>query len=249
MVVVDASDLTIDAAFAIFADQDSGCLSYGVESGGDRWFVKTATTPDARASLTRSACLHAAVRHDAIVRPAHVFDGLDGVTLVYPWYDGSVLNAATYDGPDRSALYRFQGLPLAAVRDAADTVLDAHLAVAAAGWVPVDLYDGCFLYDFDRHRMRLVDLDEYRPGPFTLHSDRLPGSARYMAPEESVPGSRIDERTGVYVLGRTLWHLLDTPSGHRATPAQRDVIDTATRPAPGDRHGTIAELVRAFRGA
>ena len=31
---------------------------------------------------------------------------------------------------------------------------------AAAGFVAVDLYDGCFIYDFDRHEMRVIDLDE-----------------------------------------------------------------------------------------
>lgn len=44
--------------------------------------------------------------------------------------------------------------------------------------------DGCFLYDDERLAMHLVDLDEYRPGPFTVTADRLPGSSRYMAPEE-----------------------------------------------------------------
>jgi len=32
---------------------------------------------------------------------------------------------------------------------ALDAILDAHVAIAAAGWISVDLYDGCFLYDFD----------------------------------------------------------------------------------------------------
>ncbi|MGW5434528.1 hypothetical protein ACWET9_46705 [Streptomyces sp. NPDC004059] len=53
-----------------------------------------------------------------------------------------------------------------------------------AGFVAVGLYDGCMLYDFDEHRMSLCDLDEYRASPFVLNADRLPGSTRYMAPEE-----------------------------------------------------------------
>jgi serine/threonine-protein kinase len=236
-------------AFVVFDAQDSGCLSYGVRSGQRRWFVKTATTPAARASLTRAFGLHAAVRHEAIVAPEMVFDGADGPTLVYPWRAGTVLNHATVHGADRRALARFQTLPVAAVESALDRILDAHLAVAAAGYVAVDLYDGCLLYDFDAHRMWLIDLDEYRPGPFILNSDRLAGSRRYMAPEEFIRGSFIDERTSVHALGRTLYHLLDSPAGWRGTPAQRAVVDHATRPTPADRYADTAALATAWQQA
>jgi hypothetical protein len=235
---------SLDNAFAVFDHQDSGCLSYGVESDGRRWFVKRARTAAGRASLLRALDLHAAVRHDAIVRPVQV---LDGPVLVYPWYDGTVLNAATLAGTNRSALYRFQALPVPEVLDALDTVLDAHLAVASAGFVPIDLYDGCFLYDFDHHVMRLIDLDEYRPGPFVLDTERLPGSRAYMAPEEFVRGSTIDVRTGVHDLGRVLFQLLDAPAGWRGRGDQADVIARATAPDPADRFPYAPALVTAWR--
>ncbi|WP_050566143.1 hypothetical protein [Salinispora arenicola] len=138
--------------------------------------------------MLRAARFPAAVQHPAIVRPEHV---LDGPTLVYPWHDGSVLKYATVHGSGRSALHRFQQLPLSDVEAAIDTILDAHLAVAAAGYVMFGLYVGCLLYNFHAHRIRLIDLDEYRLGPFTLDTDRLPGSRRYIAPENSsaVPSS------------------------------------------------------------
>jgi hypothetical protein len=234
--------LTVGDAFVVFDAQDSGCLSYGVERDGRRWFVKTAVRPEARASLVRAAALHAAVRHPAIVSPAAVLDGTDGPTLVYPWRDGEVLNAATVRGLDRSALSRFRGLPVDEVERALGTILDAHAAVAAAGWVSVDLYDGCFLYDFDAGRMRLIDLDEYRPGAFVLDSERLPGSRGYMAPEEFVRGATIDERTMVHTLGRALHHLLDSAAGWRGTDRQRAVIARATDPAPDRRHPTVDAL-------
>ncbi|NES29349.1 serine/threonine protein kinase [Micromonospora terminaliae] len=238
-----------EAAFAVFDDQDSGCVSYGVEAEGRRWFVKEAVTPRAQASLARARGLHAAVRHETIVGPELAFDGTDGPALVYPWCDGTLLNHATTHGSDRSGLARFQRLPVAEVHAALDAILDAHLAVAAAGYVTVDLYDGCFLYDFAARRMRLIDLDEYRPGPFVLGSDRLPGSRRYMAPEESIRGSVIDERTSVHVLGRTVHHLLDSPHSWRGAAAHRAVVDRATRENPARRYDTVAALVRAWREA
>ncbi|WP_431879180.1 hypothetical protein [Micromonospora marina] len=119
--------------------------------------------------------------------------------------------------------------------------------MSAAGYVAVDLYDGCFLYDFDAHLMRLIDLDEYRPGPFVLDSDRLPGSRRYLSPEELTRGATIDGRTTVHALGRTLHHLLDGPAGWRGTAAERAVADRAGRSDPAARHPTVAALVRDWR--
>jgi catechol 2,3-dioxygenase-like lactoylglutathione lyase family enzyme len=235
-------------AFAVFDQQDSGCVSYGIERDGRRWFVTKAVRPDAVASLSRAAALHAAVRHPAIVRPAAVRDGTEGPTLTYPWCDGSVLNSATRHGSDRSALDRFRELPVDEVERALGTILDAHRAVAAAGWVSVDLYDGCFLYDFEAGRMWLIDLDEYRPGAFTLDSGRLPGSRAYLAPEEFVRGSTIDERTMVFTLGRALHHLLDSAAGWRGTDRQRAVITRATDPSPSRRHPTVDALTADWRG-
>lgn len=242
-------DLDLTSAFVVFDAQDSGCLSYGVEADGRRWFVKTAGAPHARQPLVRAGRLHRAVRHPAIVRPERIIDGPGGPVLVYQWHDGSVLNRATAHGSDRTALTRFQQLPIPVVEAAIDTILDAHLTVTAAGFVAVDLYDGCFLYDFSTRRMRLIDLDEYRPGPFILETDRLPGSRRYMAPEEFVRGSVIDQRTTVFTLGRTIQHLLDGPGSWRGSAAQRDVADRATEASAALRYSDVAALLRAWRHA
>lgn len=90
--------------------RDSGCLSYGVEAAGRR--VKQAVTQEATESLARAVRLHAAVQHPAIVRPERVVHCPDGLTMVYPWCDGSVLNRTTAHGTGRTALARFQQLPV-----------------------------------------------------------------------------------------------------------------------------------------
>jgi serine/threonine-protein kinase len=238
-------------AFVVFDEQDSACVSFGTVVDGKRWFVKRATTPAAARSLRNAVAVHEAVRHDTIVAPTAVLtDVVNGPVLVYPWYDGTVLNQATRHESDRSGLARFQALPIAEVGAALRAILSAHVAVAAAGFVAVDLYDGCFLYDFDARVMRLIDLDEYRPGPFAVEADRLPGSLRYMAPEEFVRGAVIDERTTVFNLGRTLHELLlDSAAGWRGDAAQRSVVDTATRPAPSERFADVAALARAWHAA
>ncbi|MFD5336035.1 serine/threonine protein kinase [Streptomyces hawaiiensis] len=248
---------TVGEVFRAFRDQDSGCVSYGVRlTNGERWFVKEATTAAARHSLDRAWTFHRAVRHPAIVPQLHrLAVRAGGPAVVMPWHAGEVLYHPTlhrHGGrthPDHP-LARFRAQPVAPVLRAVDRILDAHLAVEAAGFVAVDLYDGAFLYDFDAGDLRLIDLDEYRPGPFTLEADRLPGSRRFMAPEESQRGSRIDTRTTVHALGRAIRLLLDAGDEERAwrgTAEQLAVVQRAARADPGERFTDVGELAVAWR--
>jgi serine/threonine-protein kinase len=88
-------------AFAVFDEQDSGCVSFGVVRDGRRVFVKVAATAPAARSLRRARALHAAVRHPAIVAPLAAVDERGRTQLTYPWVDGVVLNHATVAGSDR----------------------------------------------------------------------------------------------------------------------------------------------------
>lgn len=241
--------------FRVFDQQDSGCVSFGVRAGGRDWFVKTATTGSAAVSLRRAVAVHAVVSHPAIIPLRHTITTGEGPALVYPWVEGEVLyHATTAGGPDRrhpdSAMARFRRLPVPEIGAALALILDAHLAVERAGLVAVDLYDGCVLYDFASRQVRLCDLDEYRPGPFVLDEDRLPGSSRYMAPEEFRRGAAIDLRTTVFNLGRMVRLLLDAGDDERewrGTPAQLAVVARATRPDPANRYPTVAAFVSSWR--
>lgn len=243
--------------FTVFGDQDSMCVSYGVRTAAGAWFAKTAAGPATAALLRRAAAFHAAVRHPAIVAPLARLDLGDRAALLYPWHPGRVLYHPTrsrHEPRDRpgSPMREFRAQPLPAVARAVDDILDAHLAVSAAGFVAVDFYDGAMLYDPTTATMRLVDLDEYRPGPFTVDADRLPGSARFMSPEEFTRGATIDDRTTVFVLGRTARTLMDAgdrEDAFRGTPGQLAAIARATRPDPADRYPDVATFVAAFRAA
>ncbi|MEV7442410.1 serine/threonine-protein kinase [Streptomyces sp. NPDC091204] len=247
----------LGTVFQRFDDQDSGCTSYGLLASGQRWFVKTASTPEAVASLHRAISVHRAVAHSAIVPLVHSFTTAVSPVLVYPWMGGEVLYHPTRSRHGRrtapgSPMTRFRAQPLAQINAALESLIGAHLAVEDAGYVAVDLYDGCMLYDFDQQRMRLCDLDEYRPGPFTLEADRLPGSSRYMAPEEFVRGSLIDIRTTVFNLGRALRLLLDAGDEEtqwRGTPAQLTVITKATAVEPDKRLPNVSALADAWHAA
>jgi serine/threonine-protein kinase len=241
--------------FAEFLRQDSGCRAYGVLLNGERWFVKHAVESRATASLQRAIALHDRVRHRAIIGVQDVFPTSIGPALAYPWRSGQSLYPADAVGPEggvgsQAAHRRFRRLPLLEVVRAIDDIIDAHVAVCAAGFVAVDLYDGCFLYDFEQRSMQICDLDEYRPGPFTVEGGRMPGSRRFMAPEELIRGAVIDERTTVFNLGRTAALLLQSDDGGwRGSDALNEVLVAATHDDPAERHATVAELASAWRAA
>lgn len=243
--------------FTNFDDQDSGCVSFGVEIEGDRWFVKHAPAGPPADSLERGLAFHRAVSHPAIIPPVAALATRAGLTVCSAWVEGEVLYHATrHHRPDRgdpaSPHARFRAQPVEVVLAAIDTLYDAHLEVARRGFAAVDLYDGCFLYDFERLRLHLCDLDEYRRAPFFVDADRLPGSSRFMAPEEWRRGALIDERTTVFALGRAAWVLLDETDGggcFRGSEELGAVIERATQPEPEDRYGGVAQFVTAWRQA
>jgi serine/threonine protein kinase len=240
--------------FVVHRGHDSNNSSAGVTIQAESWFVKWATDPEAVSYLESAVRFHATVAQSAIVALRHRFRTPSGMAVVHDWATGEVLNDPLVPGglpredPD-SALARFCRLPVAEVLGALDLVFDAHLAVARCGFVAVDFYDGCLIYDFDRRMMRLCDLDLYRPGPYLLDRDRQYGSTRFMAPEEFERGAMIDERTTIFTLGRAAIVLLSSGDRERwrADQALRLVTRRGTRPEPADRYKSVAELVDAWR--
>lgn len=244
---------SIGEVFATIRGHDSGCTSYGVDDGGGRWFVKVAYDADVE-QLRSAERFHAAVTHAAIVPLRGAFDVPGGRALVYPWVPGEILNDPLAPGgrppaAEDSALNRFRARPVASVERVLDTVVDAHVAVARHGFVAVDFYDGCLMYDAATEQVRLVDLDSYRPGPYVLEADRQYGSRRFMAPEEFVRGSTIDERTTVYTLGRTARVLLGEAGHWRGSAAMEGVVERATADAPAARFESVGAFATAWFGS
>jgi serine/threonine-protein kinase len=236
--------------FATFQAQDSGCVSFGVESGTRRWFIKGPSTKAAAPSVASVVEFHARVRHAVIVRPVEVVDVEGLPVLRYPWVDGETLYHATTQHSGTAPHERFRRLPVDQIVFAIDAVYSAHVEITREGFVAVDLYDGSLHYDFDRRRMRLIDLDEYRPGPVHAPQGPLPESTRFRSPEEQVPGEVVDERSTVYVLGRVAQILLDEGDDvgqWRASDDLAAVAERATELEPAARYGTVAELAGVWR--
>ena len=237
--------------FANFDQQDSGNISFGVAIEDNRFFVKTAgpsASPglplrhaDRVALLANAERLARSVSHPAMT----VFEGSMpsawGPILIYRWANGEHLHARRdrRNDPD-TAWQRFLGLPCMERAAAVARIVDLHVALSGCGWVTGDFYDGCLLYDFATHTLRVFDLDSYRLGPYPNTMGRMFGSTRFMAPEEFEKGRTIDERTTVFALGRTIAIFLHD------VPALEQVTAVASAEDPDVRYATVAELEMVF---
>jgi len=237
--------------------QDSGNLSYGLEVGGRRFFIKT-TDPDAtvlldfsaRTDLLRNAVkLSGEIDDGALPALLRVIESAQGPMLVYEWLAGELLRAA--DAAD-SAHQRFLRLPAEEILFALDRVFGLHVGLAASGYVAVDFYDGCLIYDFASRMIKVVDLDHYHKGAFRNEMGRMFGSSRFMAPEELEFGHLIDERTTLFNLARAaVIFLADGTldrSAFRGSGQLHEVVVKACAPSPVDRFQSIREFYTAWQG-
>ena len=249
----DAYLAEVGRVFAVFNEdtQDSGNVSYGVQVGRDRYFVKTAgRSDDPKPALTyadRVSLLRNAVRlgrscdHNALPRLHRVIESPGGPMLVYQWVEGEHVGAS---------LGRIRRLPVPEIVRLLDTVYQAHHQLASSGWIASDFYDGAMIYDFERRELHIVDLDLYRDAPFTNLQGRMFGSKRFLAPEELVLGATIDHGTTVFTMGRTAAVLMSDGTlerqPFRGSDAQYAVVRRACRDEHSERFGSVADFYSAW---
>lgn len=254
----------ISHRFALFNTQDSGNISYGVAVNGVRYFVKTAGDPDdnrpylahaQRVALLRNAVVLAqSIAHPALCQLQQVIESPQGPLLVYEWIDGELIGVPRAQRDDPGFAYqRFRALPIDELLRALDLIYDLHVHLAAAGWIAVDFYDGCLLYDFSKQTLRIMDLDTYHQGPFLNTMGRMFGSSRFMAPEEFQRGATIDQRTTVFTLGRTAALFLGDGTleriAFRGSDALHAVVCRACQDERTERFATVAEFYTAWHNA
>lgn len=249
--------------------QDSGNVSWLVELDGQRVFVKTAgdgTPPrpgdplpyvdhEGRVRLLRNAVeLATSCSHPALARLLHVIESPVGPALVYQAARGELVGVPRHLRDDPASPYqRFAHLPADLLLGVFDVLIDLHVALARAGWVACDLYDGCLILDFATASLTVIDLDSYRRGPGVNDMGRMFGATRFMAPEEFELGAVIDERTTTFTLGRIIWHFGTRLTEHArdfcGPPALALVMRQACRPRPADRYASVSAFADAWGAA
>jgi serine/threonine-protein kinase len=249
--------------------QDSGNVSWIVATEAGEFFAKSAGSADpptrgrpapyfdhtGRVQLLRNAIeLAASCDHRSLARLRNVVETADGPMLVYDCAPGELIGASRAErAMSASAYRRFAALPAERHVAVVLELFEAHVALAAAGWIACDLYDGCLIYDFSTGRLTLIDLDTYARGPFVNEMGRMFGSDRYMAPEEYVLGATIDERTTVFTLGRLAMHFgtatTDDPDRYVGGAKRAALLVRASASDPASRFGDVASLNAAYAGA
>lgn len=231
----------VGRVFAKFDEhtQDSGNVSYGVEAEDTRFFVKTAGVPTGEAFLTHdervfwlrnAARLSGVFRDPALPCLLNLIESSQGPMLVYEWVDGDLIGVPRQErsNPD-SAFFRFKLLPLCELGTALTSLFGVHAELCARGWIACDFYDGAMIYDFDRGRLSLIDLDMYRDAPFVNEMGRMFGSTRFMAPEEFERGATIDESTTVFTMGRCVDVFLGERIEQESASALQPLLEVGKR--------------------
>ena len=237
-----------------FPVHDSRCQSFQVAADDQRWFVKYSDTPQSVTWLKQAVRFHAAVQHEALPQLHNAFTTPNGFTLVYDWVEGEGLRPERdLDVDEIHPRDRFCALPASEIIDALNVIYDVHILIEKRGFIAEDFYDGCIIYDFEKKRIHLYDFDHYHPGSFINDRGRLYGSSRFMAPEEFQEGARIDERTNVFMLGRTAFVLLannsDARNDWKGNDAMWHVTKKATNADKKLRYPSVQEFDSAWHTA
>ena len=245
--------------FAVFDDQDSGNICFGVDNGSKRLFIKFAGAVTLRGTCSPSECMARAKRTAQIYHDLQHENLLNliscdavgrGIALVYPWTD-AVCWGRMY--PEQHA--QFCALPLTEKLSVFDAVLTFHAHVLTRGYVPVDFYDGSVLYDFASKKTWICDIEFYKKQPYHNNMGRMWGSSRFMSPEELTEGMPIDELTCVYVMGATAFELFGAGKKMRSLEDWRlslplfHAADRAVQENRAARWPTLSAFMDVWRAA
>lgn len=243
--------------FEVFDQQDSGNICFGLRGQEGKLFLKLAGAATAQGSVSPEETIQRMracsavwrdLEHPALLRLIEDGPVPGGYIQLFEYGEGLCMS------PMYGEHARFMALPNQEKLGIYETVLTFHEHVSARGYVAIDFYDGCILYDFEARRTRLCDVEFYRPGPVVNDMGRMWGSSRFMSPEEFTLGAVIDERSNVFTMGQTAFQLFGggvdhAPEKWQAAGALYAVALKAVSARREDRYATIAELNAAWRQA
>lgn len=261
--------LTLGEPFAVFDQNDSGNVSFGVEKNGERLFVKYAgaltenaawSPQNAIDALRRTGELYEDLRHPGLIDYLGNLETEHGYAMIFRWVEGECLHPHwTFDErpkhthPD-SPYVKFRALPLEKKQAAAEILFDFMAFAQSKGYVAVDLYDSSLMYDFDTDTFKICDIDLFEKGPLLNETGDWLGSARFKAPEEFEAGGIVDFTSNVYTVGKILLMMFageEHPDREHweETEARWQVLQKALSPAKADRYADVAEFWQAWEAA
>jgi serine/threonine-protein kinase len=197
--------------FKVFDDQDSGNICFGMTDGTDKYFVKFAGAPTVRANVSAEEAvermkntvqIYRDLAHPVLTRFIDAVEIGSSFTMVFEWTDAECMSRQYPKSREK-----FMQMPMDKKLRVFDEVLAFHNHAAKQGYVAIDFYDGCIMFDFDKDKTIICDIELYEKVPAKNNRGRMYGSSRFMSPEEFKLGETIDEITNVYTMGATAFAL------------------------------------------
>lgn len=197
--------------FKIFDDQDSGNICFGIKKEEKRFFIKFAGAPteqysgdpkDAIARLKATVPVYQQLQHDNLIRLIKAEQIGNGFAMIFEWIDGECMGRM-YPASRK----KFMEMPLNTKLDVFHDILTFLEYTASKSYVAIDFYDGSILYDFEKKKTTICDIDFFHKLPYKNNMGRMWGSSRFQSPEEYELGAVLDEITNVYTIGATAFAL------------------------------------------
>lgn len=243
--------------FKVFDNQDSGNICFGTMHGSNKYLVKYAGAPTERAcidtaktivNLKQSVKLYKDLAHPTLVRYIHSEEIGGGFAMIFEWVDGECPHPLY-----PVSCKKFIQLPMEKRIAIFEDIMGFHVHVAAQNYIAIDFYTGSILYDFERGKTIICDIDFYTKAPYSNQMGRLWGSTRFMSPEEFTLDAAIDEITNVYTMGATAFALFcDSDRAFEKWPLSSKLYNVVKRAVNDDRkerQQSIRQLIKEWEAA
>lgn len=243
--------------FKVYDDQDSGNIYFGVQKDDKRYFVKFAGAPTERGSvsgaeainnLKKTKPIYRDLQHQTLIKFIDAEKIGGGFAMIFEWTDGECMGRM-YPLSRRI----FMSMPIDTKIKVFEDVLNFHKFVASKRYVAIDFYDGSILYDFEKEKTVICDIDFYSKIPYTNEIGRLWGSSHFMSPEEFTEGSVIDEITNVHTMGASAFALFSeydrTLEKWTLSKSLFDVVSKAVSDDRDKRQQSISQFIDEWNKA
>lgn len=256
--------------FTVFAEQDSGNISFGIIIEGKKRFIKYAgartecyegQVKDAIQFLKRASKVYQGLKHPSLITYIQSIELEHGYALMFDWVEGECLHAhwlyageRKYKHPN-SPFYKYRQLPIEARLVSFQTILDFQVYAEQQGYIAIDLYDGSILYDFETNTTKICDIDFYHHGAVINDKGKqFWGTTRFKSPEEYELGAVINEQTNVFTLGAMALYFLGgglkgTFEEWEASEKLYAIAKKATEANKENRYATVQQFRDAWVSA
>ena len=239
------------AVFKIYDDQDSGNICFGTEKHNQRYFIKFAgaltrryngAPADAVSRLKAALPVYSDLKHENLVELLDAKESNSGFALVFKWTDGDCMGKM-YPAAHR----RFMLLPAHARLTVFHHILRFFAYVISQNYIAIDFYDGSIIYDFEKEKTTICDIDFFRKQPCINDMGRMWGSSRFLSPEEYQLGASLDEITNVYTLGATAFALFGGYHRTQDSWLLSDKLFQVAAKAVNDDRSQRKQTIRQFK--